>query len=102
MKSLNLVGLLHNFTSQIFKQFQVIPFRTNRPGILDMKRGDVNDLSSNYSQMISLSIAWSFNLVGKILVMKNRNVDIVFSNNFRTTLHGLLSQISLPLDRIFV
>lgn len=38
MKSLNLVGLLHNFTSQIFKQFQVISFRTNRPGILDMKR----------------------------------------------------------------
>lgn len=63
MKSLNLVGLLHNFTSQIFKQFQVIPFRTNRPGILDMKRGDVNHLFSNYSQMISLSIAWSFNLV---------------------------------------
>lgn len=63
MKSLNLVGLLHNFTSQIFKQFQVIPFRTNRPGILDMKRRDANDLFSNYSQMISLSIAWSFNLV---------------------------------------
>lgn len=63
MKSLNLVGLLHNFTSQIFKQFQVIPFRTNRPGIMDMKREDANDLFSNYYQMISLSIAWSFNLV---------------------------------------
>lgn len=34
--------------------------------------------------------------------MKNRNVDIVFSNNFRTISRGLLSQISLPLDRKFV